>query len=211
LSLSKNNITEISGLEELIGLQRLNLSNNKITKIENLSRNSGLKWIDLSGNQITNIDSIFELSSCSELNSLYLKGESGENANPICNNPQYVDIILRALPNLQILDGGHVGIIETYDTLQNHIENIKPDDEYKVDIPPTSWFDSNNVKLAPGGDGDEDDTGIMEIIQSGLGGEKLHVFTPVANSYETTMDMLKEDCALILRKSSSVMTKTKSK
>lgn len=172
------------------------------------SRNSGLKWIDLSGNQITNIDSIFELSSCSELNSLYLQGENGENSNPICNNPQYVDIILRALPNLQILDGGHVGIIETYNTLQNHIENIKPDDNYKVDIPAVSWFDSSDIKLAPGGDGEDN---IMEVIQSGVCGEKVNIFAPVAKSYETTMDMLKEDCALIQRKASSVMTKTNSK
>ena len=57
-----NNVSDVSILQDLTNLERLNLRNNNITDISPLAELTNLKWLDLSGNPIRDWTPLFELS-----------------------------------------------------------------------------------------------------------------------------------------------------
>ena len=146
LSLSFNDISNICGLECLSSsLKRLDLSFNKISRIENLEEMSSLQWLDLQGNKITNIDDVQTLSSIEELKSLYLQSNDNQSQNPCCRHPSYTSIVMRLLPHLEILDGGHLTLFEATDSLQKALQSIQPDPQASEDVPEEAWFHSTGL------------------------------------------------------------------
>lgn len=66
---------------------------------------ASLEWLDLRENSISNVDDVAELQTVPTLRSLFLRNDSGGEANPACGHPAYMSIIMRNLPQLMILDG----------------------------------------------------------------------------------------------------------
>lgn len=75
LNLSKNQLTEINGLDKLVSLIRLDLSENQITEISGLNSLSKLSKLDISNNLITELKGLDNLSNLLELNCLSNKIE----------------------------------------------------------------------------------------------------------------------------------------
>lgn len=61
LNLSRNNISQIQGLEKLNELSKLNLDSNNISKIEGLEKLSKLYSLNLFGNKISKIEGLEKL------------------------------------------------------------------------------------------------------------------------------------------------------
>ncbi|MYK95440.1 hypothetical protein F4009_15815, partial [Candidatus Poribacteria bacterium] len=57
-----NNVSDVSILQDLTNLERLNLRDNNITDISPLARLTNLKWLDLTGNPIRDWTPLYELS-----------------------------------------------------------------------------------------------------------------------------------------------------
>jgi internalin A len=68
LYLSGNHLTEIKGLEELVCLQRLYLSNNQLTEIKGLETLVDLQRLDLAGTHLKEIKGLDNLISLQQLN-----------------------------------------------------------------------------------------------------------------------------------------------
>lgn len=113
LSLASNDITNISGIEALTELKRLDLSFNKIRTVDSLESNAfceTLVFLDLRGNKIENIGDIHNLISLVALRTLYFRGCEGEDANPCCSHASYPAVVIQTLTLLQILDGAHLKV-----------------------------------------------------------------------------------------------------
>mmetsp|Transcript_13873 Transcript_13873/g.22983 ORF Transcript_13873/g.22983 Transcript_13873/m.22983 type:complete len:246 (+) Transcript_13873:63-800(+) len=197
LSLSRNEIMSITGLETLVNLKRLDLSFNRIRKLDGLSECAALEWLDLRANSITQIDEVSALSKNKHLASLFFRNTDGGEANHVCEHPAYKTIVLRTIPDLNILDGGLVGLIDASDQLQKHLENLKPKVD-EADLNPTleNWFEEEM-----NGNGATEDN-----IDDGYLQEK---FPDVKESAERVNDMLREESAYILRQATSAINKSK--
>jgi len=68
LDLSRNHITDITLLWELVNLQELYLSNNHISYVDALSNLLDLRMIDLSGNEINDISPLLDLEHLEYVN-----------------------------------------------------------------------------------------------------------------------------------------------
>jgi len=115
----------------------------------------------------------------------------------VCEHPAYKTIVLRTIPDLNILDGGLVGLIDASDQLQKHLENLKPKVD-EADLNPTleNWFEEEM-----NGNGATEDN-----IDDGYLQEK---FPDVKESAERVNDMLREESAYILRQATSAINKSK--
>jgi len=96
LYLQHNLIQKIENLELLTHLRFLTLSTNKIKKLENIKHLLNIKFLDLSDNQIAKIDED-ELPK-----SLIILSLSG---NPCANQSEYRLRAIKAVPDLEQLDG----------------------------------------------------------------------------------------------------------
>ena len=67
LALQFKNILQISNLDGMEKLVKLQLDNNIINKIEKLDKLVNLKWLDLSFNRITNIEGLENLTKLEDL------------------------------------------------------------------------------------------------------------------------------------------------
>jgi internalin A len=82
LSLSNNQLTEIKGLENLVGLQLLDLFNNQLTEIKGLEKLVALQELSLSNNQLTEIKGLEKLIALQKLflfNNLLMEIKGLEN------------------------------------------------------------------------------------------------------------------------------------
>lgn len=165
LSLAYNEITQIDGLSALDNLKRLDLSFNKIKRIENLMDLVFLEHLNLVGNQIESISEVEALMPMESLNAVYFQNLDGSDANPVCKHPSYVTTVQRMLPNLQVLDGGHLLIFDAAQAFTAYINNIMPNDALIDEVISknscSSWY-SNEDLLIENGDGDmaRDENGI---------------------------------------------------
>ncbi|XP_048384912.1 leucine-rich repeat and coiled-coil domain-containing protein 1 [Stegostoma tigrinum] len=130
LDLSSNQITRIEGLDALVALRTLNLSCNFITKVEGLNGLINLTRLNLSYNHITDLSGFLHLhgvghklslvdlhsNSISNLNHLLqcmvglslltdLTLMKDGRGNPVCQTPDYREVMLRSLTQLVVLDG----------------------------------------------------------------------------------------------------------
>ena len=194
LNLSWNSLVMITDIEFLVNLQNLDLSHNQIKRIEGLGTLTSLQYLDIKDNSITHLEhSIAQLSTLKGLKTLYFAGPDGSECNPVCNNPQYTSLIIQGIPQLQILDGGHVGLIDASEALERHIASIKPEDSVvNLELPIKNWFTADDLKV--------DD---IENLKSD---SSLNI---VNKSVEETLEMLQEESAHLLRKASGVIAKLK--
>jgi hypothetical protein len=107
LDLSNNNISEISGLDHMENLFKLNLSGNNITDIKGLENLKNLRFLDLSNNLIQEIKG---LDSQKSLMTLYLNGNKIEELKGLEH--------LRNL-NALYLAGNNITEVKGIETLHN--------------------------------------------------------------------------------------------
>jgi len=219
LSLRNNEISMITGLESLSTLTKLDLSFNKIKKIDNLTGLLNLQYLDLRRNYISNIADIEHLQSLQQLNALFLQGIDGEDANPVCQNPSYVTFILRVLPQLCLLDGmqhcgiislilkrfnykvfdlaigGHLQILEAFQSLEEHMAKVQPDPSLCVTPPMEPWFDFEELSSQYPIHDVVDETSLLES----------KVFRDLQRTQQQIEDVLREDCPRLMRKSQSLL------
>ena len=127
LNLWGSNIEDISILEQMPSLEVVSLSVNKIRTLKPFSNLRNLRELYLRRNLISNLNEIKFLSQCENLNVLWL------SENPICDNPNYRDVVICVLPQLQKLDD--IAITdEERDKAENKINlNIEEDDDEEID------------------------------------------------------------------------------
>ena len=73
LSLSNNNISDISILEYLPNIHKLALSNNKIEDLSPLKTNKRLKFLFIKGNKISNLTPLFALKKLKKKEAIAIK------------------------------------------------------------------------------------------------------------------------------------------
>ncbi|WP_283697492.1 leucine-rich repeat domain-containing protein, partial [Clostridium perfringens] len=99
LNLMNKNITDLTGLENCIGINRLRLARNQITNITPLANLTNLTFLSLDNNQISDISALSNLNNLTEL---YLGWRDDSNSNKSNN---ITDISpLANLTNLMYLD-----------------------------------------------------------------------------------------------------------
>ena len=145
LSISNDNISDITFLSKFTKLNDLSLSGNKISDISALSTLTNLKELRLSGNEINNIS---PLASLTNLEYLYLKGNKTSDISALANLTKLKDLIISeteisnisALSNLTnleklTLNKNKISDISSLATLtklewleldENEISNISP-------------------------------------------------------------------------------------
>ncbi len=98
LNLWGSNIEDISIIREMPSLEIVSLSVNKIRTLAPFANLQNLRELYLRRNLIANLNEIKHLTNCENLTVLWL------SENPICDNPNYRDVIICILPQLQKLD-----------------------------------------------------------------------------------------------------------
>ena len=158
-------IVEISHLEGLDRLQKLQLDNNQIKKIENLGHLTNLEWLDLSFNRITKIEGLDELIQLTDL-SLY------------CNKITTLEG-MDNLHNLNFLSIGKNDIVQA-DSVTGYLPKFKnlqvlivKDNPFLKDLNEKFFKELKNLKYLDYSIVD-DPSGKIEkdIDMGGVGGEK---------------------------------------
>ena len=98
LNLWGSNLEDISIISEMPSLEIVSLSVNKIRTLKPFANLQNLKELYLRKNMISNLNEIKHLTDCENLTKLWLK------ENPICDNPNYREVIICVLPQVQNLD-----------------------------------------------------------------------------------------------------------
>ena len=138
LNLWGSNLEDISIIAEMPLLEIVSLSVNKIRTLKPFANLQNLKELYLRKNMISNLNEIKHLTECENLTKLWLK------ENPICDNPNYRDVIICVLPQVQNLDDIEITDAErekaekklsgTYEEEeekeQNKIEQIREEEKY---------------------------------------------------------------------------------
>ena len=135
LDLSRNKILMLNGIGDCVNLTHLNISHNRISSLDPLKNCKELNTIMAQGNKVKEVKSVENLDSNKLLSSLYLKDFSGESQNPICNNYDYQESVLEALPNLKLLDGQMRGMDQLVEPGESDFSTQKP--EYNSTQP---WY-----------------------------------------------------------------------
>ena len=196
LSLAHNSISRIGGLDCLSSLVRLDLSFNNISRVEGLDEVKNLAYLDLKGNKIADIQNVLAaLAELKELKTLHLKDSDGGSANPACNTKNYVNVISKDLPQVMVLDGGHIGLVEASEALEQHIASIKPDESIvNSQLPVRNWFGESDVAVPSGVDDCAD------------GAPPASIRAAVDTAKQCT-SMIGEDCTHLLRTASKAISK----
>ncbi|KAF0699620.1 Aste57867_9803 [Aphanomyces stellatus] len=105
LNLSKNQISSVRGIPSIGTLKSLDCSYNKLTSLDGLGSQSQLEELHLEGNEIKQIDFAALQKQLPRLRRLFLFSSTVPKANPVCKMDNYHDVIQRAMPSLEYLDG----------------------------------------------------------------------------------------------------------
>jgi dynein light chain 1, axonemal len=124
LSLSRNLIKRIMGLEEIGGtLKELWLSYNLIEKLDGFQPCTKLEVLYLGNNKIKSWDEVSKLSSVTTLKDLLLLGNPIYGDPPKCYDNTVINAmkpqVVKKVPQLQILDGQMIT-----DTVRNEAEEL---------------------------------------------------------------------------------------
>lgn len=139
LNLWGSNLEDISIISQMPSLEIVSLSVNKIRSLKAFANLRNLKELYLRQNAISNLNEIKYLTECDNLTKLWLR------ENPICENPNYREVIICVLPQVQNLDdkeitederiraekklSGNYNEEEDEDDNQNKIEEINREEE----------------------------------------------------------------------------------
>lgn len=129
IDVSKNRITDLSGIKSLPHLQTLNISSNQIASLKPLGKSKSLQELYASGNRISDLsfipdffprleifniscnnikslDEVCVLERCEDIAELFLY------ENPFCapgaEHSHYMGEVQAVIPQLEILDGAHI-------------------------------------------------------------------------------------------------------
>ena len=97
LTAARRGISDLTGIEEATGLERLDLGNNEITNISLLSVLTNLENLDLADNEITDIS---VLSGLSRLETLDLRNNDVMDVMPLVGLTSLTQLYLRGNENL---------------------------------------------------------------------------------------------------------------
>uniref|UniRef100_A0A0K8TKZ9 Uncharacterized protein n=1 Tax=Tabanus bromius TaxID=304241 RepID=A0A0K8TKZ9_TABBR len=120
-----NDLSDVSIIRKMRGVEVLALSVNKITSLSDFEDCRNLQELYLRKNNIKDINEIAYLQALPKLKYLWLE------ENPCCDNagPNYRSIVLRALPNLKKLDNVDVSPEEVQEALRGTVQ--REDDVYE--------------------------------------------------------------------------------
>ncbi|CAE7384406.1 unnamed protein product [Symbiodinium microadriaticum] len=105
--------------------------------------------------------------------------------------------MLRSIPNLTILDGGLVGLIEASDEIERHLANLQPQNQEDSEFSRIeSWIDPDQTKV------------VTESVDCESFMDR---FPDLRDAMEKANDMLREDSAHALRQANAVLNKAKVK
>ena len=107
-----------------------------------------------------------------------------------------MNVILRTLPHLQIIDGGHLAINDSFQTIESHMDALKADPNSCVTPPLEPWIAEKDVALARKDPGD-----FESIVNSSK------ALNAVNDSLNKIQDILREDCSHLLRKAQTTISK----
>ena len=158
LNLWGSNLDDISIISEMTSLEIVSLSVNKIRTLKPFANLQNLKELYLRKNSISNLNEIKHLTECENLTKLWLK------ENPICDNPNYRDVIICVLPQVQNLDDIEITDAEreraekklsgTYEEEeeekeQNKIEQIQREEEKEKYSPKKNFSSGKKIAQQP--------------------------------------------------------------
>eukprot|EP00162_Nutomonas_longa_P007475 comp17803_c0_seq1/m.30726 comp17803_c0_seq1/g.30726 ORF comp17803_c0_seq1/g.30726 comp17803_c0_seq1/m.30726 type:complete len:244 (+) comp17803_c0_seq1:22-753(+) len=136
LDLSRNNISELTGLEGLTDLKKLDLSGNRIREVNDLADLFSLEVLDLSNNSIATIKDLSALAQFKSLKTLHVA------KNPICENSSYKEKIKDLIPSLTNIDGdrvqnglGPVSSVPLHERKSTKSANNDEEDDWEFKMP----------------------------------------------------------------------------
>ena len=139
LNLWGTNLDDVSLLQEMPSLEIISLSVNKIRTLKAFAGLPNLRELYLRNNMITDLNEIKYLMDCDNLKILWL------SENPICDNPNYRNIVISALPQLVKLDDIMITEEERINAekgISNALPKKKKNNDY--DEPPDDYQNNNN-------------------------------------------------------------------
>jgi len=91
-------LQDIQGVACMESLKELYLSFNHVVDISPLHLHESIEVLDLEGNAVDNLEDVRCLNTCESLREMTL------SSNPVCKEDNYREVVLQAIPNLEILD-----------------------------------------------------------------------------------------------------------
>ena len=119
LKICSSNISDISIISRMKNLEILFLSSNKISSLYALSQCENLRELNLRNNYIFSFDELYFLQNLQKLRMLSLEG------NPISHSDNYLDKVLKILPNLHYLDNKKVSDIKNIKNRNRQYKYLK--------------------------------------------------------------------------------------
>ncbi|CAE7469314.1 LRRCC1 [Symbiodinium sp. CCMP2592] len=125
LDVSCNCLRSLEGLEGLRHLEELRAAYNQISSLQALlplrGAGSQVRFLDLRDNAIEHLGELLFLGGLHNLQDLRLQSAGGRRANPVCRLPGYRSQVLRAAPDLQLLDEEAPGAEERFADLERAV------------------------------------------------------------------------------------------
>ena len=116
LNLYSNEISDITILSKMKSIEILSLSSNNISSLYPLSKCENLRELYLINNKVSSFNELYFLKSLKQLKVLWLEG------NPISYADNYLEKVIKILPNLHYLDNKNVA---EYKNIKNRNQKIK--------------------------------------------------------------------------------------
>eukprot|EP00753_Platysulcus_tardus_P002977 PLAT12126.1.p1 GENE.PLAT12126.1~~PLAT12126.1.p1 ORF type:complete len:247 (+),score=79.30 PLAT12126.1:114-854(+) len=165
LDLSSNDLTDLSGLDDLVELRVLNVSSNRLTSLAGVERCAALEKLSVVDNMLTSIAVLQPLAAvrssgprrCAapltllpqlqKLKWLFfqdlLHGDDSTR-NPVCDHPSYLSTVVRLLPELDTLDGERIALKRSVEKMM--MDCMGPEEPPALpELPP--WIDEEAGKL----------------------------------------------------------------
>lgn len=127
LNLWGSDIEDISCVASVPNLEVISFAVNKIKTLKPFSKLAYLRELYLRKNNISNIKEINHLRDCFSLKTLSL------NENPICDNPNYRQIVIKALPQLIKLDDKVISAEERNSTECDDDDEEEENNDYAIE------------------------------------------------------------------------------
>lgn len=216
LSLAHNEITRMTGLQDLTTLVRLDLSHNKIKRIEQVKTLVNLEYLNLKANELESISEIDELVPLTMLTSLHLKQPDGSDSNPLCRHPSYSTSVMRVLPALQILDGGHLMMVDCSNRFSEYLETIRPSESACKTPPAQPWLKPQDLLIegdalpqppSPVKDADPSRPVASEVRPFHCKEHTMEALNLLENEIGKINEIIDEDSGLLLRKAATIIAK----
>jgi hypothetical protein len=111
----------------------------------------------------------------------------------VCAQESYTTFTITLLPQLEILDGGHVRVMEAFQIVESQLEKAQSQQLSSLPEPPTEPWLSNK------------DLQVEDNVDTILATEK--PFVPLLDLEKQINAMLSEDCSMLLRKGQTAVQK----